>query len=142
MENPRYYRAGLMQRGSRAPNSARAPAQPFLLRAPAGDLHGPPLDFGGGVALLVKTGMVCSVWLRNGKLEDCLPTWVIDAATALPTGEKIVFLQVGGRTSCVVPSKQKKTGRVVAGIKEEEPVPETETKSKAKTKKWEEEPLF
>jgi hypothetical protein len=32
----------------------------------------------------------------------------------LPNGEKIVFLKVGGRTSAVVPSVQKKTG-VVAG---------------------------
>jgi formamidopyrimidine-DNA glycosylase len=30
-----------------------------------------------------------------------------DAATTLPNGEKITFLTVGGRTSCVVPSVQK-----------------------------------
>ncbi|KAI1174336.1 formamidopyrimidine-DNA glycosylase [Nemania sp. FL0916] len=56
-----------------------------------------------------------------------------DAATKLPSGEKIIFVTVGGRTSCVVPSRQKKTGRVVAGVKEEEPEPEPETKSKAKS---------
>lgn len=39
-----------------------------------------------------------------------------DGPTALPNGEKITFLTVGGRTSCVVPSVQKKTG-AVAGDK-------------------------
>ncbi|KAH8164049.1 hypothetical protein CIB48_g4186 [Xylaria polymorpha] len=58
-----------------------------------------------------------------------------DAAKTLPNGEKIVFLQVGGRTSCVVPSRQKKTGRVVAGVKEEEPETEPETKMKKDNKK-------
>ncbi|KAI0100241.1 formamidopyrimidine-DNA glycosylase [Nemania sp. FL0031] len=61
-----------------------------------------------------------------------------DAATALPSGEKIIFVTVGGRTSCVVPSRQKKTGRLVAGVKEEAPEPEPaskkETKSKTKAK--------
>ncbi|KAF2963197.1 hypothetical protein GQX73_g10378 [Xylaria multiplex] len=51
-----------------------------------------------------------------------------DAATTLPNGEKIIFVKVGGRTSCVVPSKQKKTGRVAAGVKEEDPEPKPETK--------------
>ncbi|KAI0459118.1 formamidopyrimidine-DNA glycosylase [Xylaria acuta] len=58
-----------------------------------------------------------------------------DAAKTLPNGERIMFLQVGGRTSCVVPSRQKKTGRVVAGVKEEEPEPEPETKTKKEKKK-------
>jgi formamidopyrimidine-DNA glycosylase len=59
-----------------------------------------------------------------------------DAATTLPSGEKIVFVTVGGRTSCVVPSRQKKTGRVAAGMMEVEPKlePETKTKIKAKAK--------
>ncbi|KAI1118361.1 formamidopyrimidine-DNA glycosylase [Nemania sp. NC0429] len=65
-----------------------------------------------------------------------------DAAKALPSGEKITFLQVGGRTSCIVPSRQKKTGRVTAGIKEEQPESEPEVeaapKAKAKTKTKEE----
>ncbi|KAI1429880.1 formamidopyrimidine-DNA glycosylase [Xylaria sp. FL1777] len=43
-----------------------------------------------------------------------------DAPKTLPNGEKLMFLQVGGRTSCVVPSMQKKTGRVSEGIKQEE----------------------
>jgi formamidopyrimidine-DNA glycosylase len=33
-----------------------------------------------------------------------------DAPGTLPSGEKIVFLTVGGRTSAVIPSVQKKTG--------------------------------
>ena len=35
-----------------------------------------------------------------------------DAVTTLPNGSKFVFLTVGGRTSAVVPSVQKKTGPV------------------------------
>ncbi|RDW75193.1 putative formamidopyrimidine-DNA glycosylase [Coleophoma cylindrospora] len=42
------------------------------------------------------------------------------APTTLPTGEKLVFLTVGGRTSCVVPSVQKKTGPVAADVKKED----------------------
>jgi len=34
-----------------------------------------------------------------------------DAATMLPNGEKLIFITVGGRTSCVIPSVQKKKGR-------------------------------
>lgn len=37
----------------------------------------------------------------------------------LPSGEKLAFLTVGGRTSCYVPEVQKKTGRIVQGVKEE-----------------------
>jgi formamidopyrimidine-DNA glycosylase len=43
-----------------------------------------------------------------------------DAPTTLPNGEKITFLTVGGRTSCVVPSVQKKTGAVAGDIKKED----------------------
>lgn len=61
-----------------------------------------------------------------------------DAAKSLPNGEKITFLQVGGRTSCIVPSRQKKTGRVAVDVKEEEldpePEPKPEPRAKAKTK--------
>lgn len=39
-----------------------------------------------------------------------------DAANKLPNGEKIVFLTVGGRTSAVVPTIQKKTGPVAGDI--------------------------
>ncbi|KAI0113291.1 Formamidopyrimidine-DNA glycosylase N-terminal domain-containing protein [Daldinia grandis] len=34
-----------------------------------------------------------------------------DSATTLPNGDKIVHITVGGRTTCVVPSVQKKRGR-------------------------------
>lgn len=65
-----------------------------------------------------------------------------DAKKALPTGEKIVFLTVGGRTSAVVPSIQKKTGPVAADMSEaeegddvqEEKPPKSEVKRKTKQK--------
>lgn len=37
----------------------------------------------------------------------------------LPSGERLAFLTVGGRTSCYVPELQKKSGRIVPGVKEE-----------------------
>lgn len=42
-----------------------------------------------------------------------------DAPKSLPSGEKINFLTVGGRTSCVVPSIQKNTGAVARDLKKE-----------------------
>ena len=42
-----------------------------------------------------------------------------DSATKLPNGSKFVFLTVGGRTSCVVPSVQKKTGPVKKDVEDE-----------------------
>jgi formamidopyrimidine-DNA glycosylase len=54
-----------------------------------------------------------------------------DHATTLPTGEKLVFITVGGRTSCVVPSIQKKTGRAtIPDTKEETEAVEDVAKSK------------
>jgi len=41
-----------------------------------------------------------------------------DASTTLPNGAKITFLTVGGRTSCIVPSVQKKSGAVAGDLKE------------------------
>jgi formamidopyrimidine-DNA glycosylase len=41
------------------------------------------------------------------------------AAGHLPTGEKLAFLTVGGRTSCYVPALQKKSGHIAPGVKEE-----------------------
>ena len=41
-----------------------------------------------------------------------------DSSTTLPNGSKFVYLTVGGRTSCVVPSVQKKTGPVAGDVKE------------------------
>lgn len=61
-------------------------------------------------------------------------------ASALPNGEKLAFITVGGRTSCYAPAVQKKTGHVAPGIKEEalenddddEDGPEKPKKGKAK----------
>lgn len=43
-----------------------------------------------------------------------------DQAKTLPNGEKIVFLTVGGRTSAVIPSVQKKTGPVAKDVSKED----------------------
>lgn len=50
-------------------------------------------------------------------------------SSVLPNGEKIAFLTVGGRTSAIVPSVQKKTGAVTKGADEAEA---TEGNSKRK----------
>ncbi len=42
-----------------------------------------------------------------------------DHATEMPNGAKITFITVGGRTSAVVPSVQKKTGAVAGDVKVE-----------------------
>ncbi|KAL4756702.1 putative formamidopyrimidine-DNA glycosylase [Aspergillus foveolatus] len=56
--------------------------------------------------------------------------------STLPNGEKITFLTVGGRTSAVVPSVQKKTGPVAGDVKQEdESSDERETKRKRTTTK-------
>ena len=43
-----------------------------------------------------------------------------DSKNQLPNGAKIVFMTVGGRTSAVVPSVQKKTGKVAGDVKTED----------------------
>lgn len=48
--------------------------------------------------------------------------------SVLPNGNKIVFLTVGGRTSAVVPSVQRKTGPVAKEISDEDPEDEKEKK--------------
>ncbi|KAK6082910.1 formamidopyrimidine-DNA glycosylase domain-containing protein [Seiridium cupressi] len=54
-----------------------------------------------------------------------------DHPTTLPNGDKIIFITVGGRTSCVVPSRQKKTGKAtIPDAKEEIEAKEEETESK------------
>lgn len=58
-----------------------------------------------------------------------------DASTTLPNGAKITFLTVGGRTSCVVPSVQKKTGAVAGDLKEVKNGVSSEEKPKGKTSK-------
>jgi formamidopyrimidine-DNA glycosylase len=64
------------------------------------------------VDLLADSSKFPNDWLFNhrwGKGKK-------DAPTALPSGARITFLTVGGRTSCVVPSVQKKTGAVAGDI--------------------------
>lgn len=39
-----------------------------------------------------------------------------DSVNTLPNGERFVYLTVGGRTSCVVPSVQRKTGPVAGDV--------------------------
>jgi formamidopyrimidine-DNA glycosylase len=55
-----------------------------------------------------------------------------DASKTLPNGEKIVFLTVGGRTSAVIPSVQKKTGPVAKEMSEAESAGEEDAPTKAK----------
>jgi formamidopyrimidine-DNA glycosylase len=43
-----------------------------------------------------------------------------DKVMEMPNGAKITFLTVGGRTSCVVPSVQKKTGAVAGDVDQKE----------------------
>lgn len=50
--------------------------------------------------------------------------------STLPNGETITFVSVGGRTSAVVPSVQKKTGPVAGDVKEDETSDDRETKRK------------
>ncbi|KUJ12301.1 putative formamidopyrimidine-DNA glycosylase [Mollisia scopiformis] len=67
------------------------------------------------VDLLADSSKFPEEWLFNhrwGKGKK-------DAPKSLPNGEKITFLTVGGRTSCVVPSVQKKTGAVAGDLKKE-----------------------
>lgn len=56
-------------------------------------------------------------------------------SNTMPSGEKILFLTVGGRTSAVVPSVQKKTGPVAKEMSEAEGGSEDEKPKKAKGKK-------
>lgn len=51
--------------------------------------------------------------------------------SVLPNGERITFLTVGGRTSAVVPSVQKKTGPVTKGASGED-TSDTQSNSKRK----------
>ena len=57
-----------------------------------------------------------------------------DSPNRLPNGEKIVFLTVGGRTSAVIPSVQKKTGPVKADVKIDDQDDENEDDDEAEKK--------
>ena len=54
-----------------------------------------------------------------------------DSSTTLPNGSKFVYMTVGGRTSCVVPSVQKKTGPVAGDVKHEAGTEDVENDKKA-----------
>ena len=54
-----------------------------------------------------------------------------DSSKTLPNGEKIVFLTVGGRTSAVIPSVQKKTGPVAKEIDDAD-IDDADKKAKTK----------
>ena len=56
-------------------------------------------------------------------------------ANVLPSGEKIVHVKVGGRTSAIVPSLQKKTGAVAADVDSEDLDDEVEKPAKGKKRK-------
>lgn len=57
-----------------------------------------------------------------------------DSSTTLPNGSKFVFMTVGGRTSCVVPSVQKKTGPVAGDVKDGAGTEDGDEKKTAKPK--------
>lgn len=67
---------------------------------------------GFAVDSLVDPSKIPEEWLVNhrwGKGKK-------DSVAKLPNGAKLVYLTVGGRTSCVVPSVQKKTGPVAKDV--------------------------
>lgn len=80
---------------------------------------------GTAVDLLADSEQYPEQWLfkhRWGKGKK-------DAPKTLPSGEKITFLTVGGRTSAVVPSVQKKTGPVAKEMSKDESGGEAEDKT-------------
>ena len=72
---------------------------------------------------------VCQTAVDKLGDSDAFPKdWLFDyrwgkgnkgAATTLPNGEKLAFINVGGRTSCYVPAVQKKTGKVNPSVRRE-----------------------
>jgi formamidopyrimidine-DNA glycosylase len=104
-------------------------------------------DFGDDEihALYDSIRYVCSLAVEKlGDSDEFPEHWLFNhrwgkgtkgASSHLPSGEKLAFLTVGGRTSCYAPAVQKKSGRTVPGAKED-PIKsneecEAETKSKA-----------
>ena len=75
--------------------------------------------------MLKKVNSLKIVSLDNPSLRRRLTTSGLFAhrkSGKLPSGEKIVLLKVGGRTSAVVPSLQSKTGAVASEITEKNTV--------------------
>lgn len=88
---------------------------------------------------------ICTIACENLADSSKFPeTWLMKHrwdkgkknANVLPNGEKIIHLKVGGRTSAVVPSVQKKTGPVAGDVpKSDEEDADEEIKEKPKAKK-------
>lgn len=76
--------------------------------------------------LLADSDQFPDHWLFNHRWGKGKKT-----SSALPNGEKLAFITVGGRTSCYAPSLQKKTGSVAPGIKEE-PLEDGDSEEKPK----------
>ena len=80
----------------------------------------------------------------NAESDKFPPDWLMkyrwdkgkNKESKLPSGEKIVFLKVGGRTSAIVPSLQKKTAAVAGDVSEgtEGEAPESKPKRGGKQK--------
>ncbi|KAK0659893.1 Formamidopyrimidine-DNA glycosylase [Lasiodiplodia hormozganensis] len=93
-------------------------------------------------ALIYVCGLACETLADSDKFPE---DWLMKHrwgkgkkdANKLPNGASITFLKVGGRTSAVVPSVQKKTGAVAGdtGISKQEDDEETERKPSAKQRR-------
>lgn len=75
----------------------------------------------GSITYICQTAV--DLLAESDKFPD---TWLFDhrwgkgkGARTLPSGEKLAWITVGGRTSCYAPAVQKKTGHVAPGIQEE-----------------------
>jgi formamidopyrimidine-DNA glycosylase len=86
-------------------------------------------------------GLSCEVLAESDKFPE---HWLFkhrwgkgkkDAPNKLPNGEKIVFITVGGRTSAVVPSVQRKTGAVAGDVKKEDLSSSEEVRPKGRKKR-------
>ncbi|CZT17279.1 related to formamidopyrimidine-DNA glycosylase [Ramularia collo-cygni] len=92
-------------------------------------------------AMFEVTGLACEVLADSEQFpQDWLMKYRWDkgkkASNVLPNGAKIVHLTVGGRTSAIVPSVQKKTGNVAADVKGEDSAEEkTEPVAKGRKRK-------
>ncbi|CAI6334235.1 unnamed protein product [Periconia digitata] len=89
------------------------------------------------VELLADSDKFPSDWLMKHRWDKGKKN-----GAKLPNGDKITFLKVGGRTSAVVPSVQKKTGLVAGDISDEadgtgdeENAPKKATKKRGRAKK-------
>lgn len=84
-------------------------------------------------ALLGVTSLACETLADS---EQFPAEWLMKyrwdkgkkASNVLPNGAKIVHLTVGGRTSAIVPSVQKKTGNVAGDVKGDESADEADKK--------------